>query len=85
MYPVVRISLYSQLLRFFAHLILYLRLSEQSPPVEYANIILQAYLDVLEKEGRSELVAVYAGSLGEKNAEESYSRFLKGMFCTSFF
>ncbi|CDZ96991.1 Nuclear pore complex, rNup107 component (sc Nup84) [Phaffia rhodozyma] len=71
--------LYSQLLRFFAHLVLYLRLLDKSPPVEFANIILQAYLDVLEKEGRTELVAVYAGSLGERHAEESYSRFLKDM------
>jgi nuclear pore complex protein Nup107 len=42
-------------------------------------VILQAYLDVLEEEGKSELVAVYAASLGEQNGAESYARFLKAM------
>ena len=71
-------SLYPPLLRFFAHFVIYLRLLHQDPPLEPANVILQAYLDVLEEEGKSELVAVYAASLGEQNGAESYARFLKG-------
>ena len=70
--------MYPPLLRFFAHFVIYLRLLHQDPPLEPANVILQAYLDVLEEEGKSELVAVYAASLGEQNGAESYARFLKG-------
>lgn len=51
---------------------------QQAPPVEAANVILQAYLDVLEEQGKSKLVAAYAASLGEQNGAESYARFLKG-------
>lgn len=70
-------SLYPPLLRFFAHLVIYLRLLHHDPPLDPANTILQAYLDVLEEEGKSELVAVYAASLGEQNGATSYARFLK--------
>ncbi|KAL7410578.1 nuclear pore protein 84/107 [Mrakia frigida] len=79
MKDVVSPDLYPPLLRFFAHLVIYLRLLHQDPPLEPANIILQAYLDVLEEEGKSELVAVYAASLGEQNGATSYARFLKAM------
>lgn len=71
-------ALYPPLIRFFAHLVLYLRLLGKNPPIEPARDILQAYLDVLEREGKGELVAVYAGSLGERKGEESYARFLRG-------
>jgi hypothetical protein len=71
-------ALYPPLIRFFAHLVLYLRLVGKTPPAEPARDILQAYLDVLEHEGKGELVAIYAGSLGERRGEESYARFLRG-------
>lgn len=71
-------TLYPPLIRFFAHLVLYLRLVGKTPPAKPARDILQAFLDVLEREGKGELVAVYAGSLGERRGEESYARFLRG-------
>jgi len=45
-----------------------------------ANIILQAYLKVLEMEGSDHLVAAYAACLRQGSGEESYARFLRCTF-----
>lgn len=76
-------ALYNPLVRFFAHLVLFQRLVGKNPPLGPARDILQAYLECLEREGKGELVAVYAGSLGERRGEESYARFLRGAFRAS--
>jgi nuclear pore complex protein Nup107 len=64
--------------RFFAHLVLVMRTLSQPVPDEPANLILQAYLQVLEREGSDALVAMYAACLREGSGEESYARFLQG-------
>lgn len=64
------------LIRFFAHLILILRNLNQPVPDTPANAILQAYLQILEREGNDHLVAMYAACLREGSGEDSYARFL---------
>lgn len=71
-------SLIPLLLRFFAHLVLVLRSLSVSVPTNAANAIIEAYVRVLEAEGRDELVAMYAACLREGSGEESYARFLRG-------
>jgi len=70
------------LIRFFAHLVLVLRTLGQSVPDTAANAIIQAYLQILEREGSDVLVAMYAACLREGSGEESYARFLR---CSSLF
>lgn len=70
---------YAHLLRFFAHLILYLRLLERPLPSATCNSILRHYVEVLEAAGEDELVAMYASSLEQQSAEESYAHFLKSL------
>jgi nuclear pore complex protein Nup107 len=65
------------LLRFFAHLVLVLRGLGQSVPDDAANIILQAYVSILQQEGNDQLVAMYAACLREGSGEQSYARFLR--------
>lgn len=72
--------LIAPLLRFFTHLALILRTLSQSVPVSAANAIIQAYLQILEREGNDKLVAMYAACLREGSGEESYARFLWCMF-----
>ncbi|ODN81544.1 hypothetical protein L202_01963 [Cryptococcus amylolentus CBS 6039] len=72
-------ELFSSLLRFFTHLVIVLRTLNQPVPPSAANIIIQAYLSVLEKEGNDKLVAMYAACLREGSGEESYARFLWSM------
>ncbi|EMD36111.1 hypothetical protein CERSUDRAFT_116015 [Gelatoporia subvermispora B] len=69
---------YPVLTRFFAHLGLYLRLLGEEVPPEAMLTILEAYLQVLEGAGQRELIALYAGALGE-NAVERYATFLASL------
>ncbi|CAO1613277.1 unnamed protein product [Sympodiomycopsis kandeliae] len=81
--PAMRVSLepqkYAQLVRFFSHLILYLRLLDQNLPSSTCNSILRNYVEVLEYAGEDQLVAMYASSLERESGEESYAHFLKSL------
>jgi nuclear pore complex protein Nup107 len=83
--PSMRVTLapqqYIRLARFFAHLVLYLRLIrwDAMPNDVVCNSILKQYVDVLEGVGEDELVALYASSLEAESAVESYAHFLKLM------
>jgi nuclear pore complex protein Nup107 len=70
---------YARVVRFFAHLTLYLRLLDWSPMPDQVvcNSILKAYVEILEKVGEDELVALYASSLEAESATESYAHYLK--------
>lgn len=72
---------YARLTRFFAHLILFLRLIkwDNMPNDIVCNSILKAYVDVLESVGEADLVALYASSLESESATESYAHYLKLM------
>ncbi|WVQ84716.1 hypothetical protein IAT38_006873 [Cryptococcus sp. DSM 104549] len=75
----VSAELIGALLRFFTHLALILRTLNQPLPDAAVNYIIQAYLQVLEREGNDKLVAMYAACLREGSGEESYARFLWSM------
>jgi hypothetical protein len=62
---------------FFAHFVLFRRLTEQELDVELANAVIQAYLDVLQNGQMDALVATYAAELREGTAEDSYAGFLR--------
>lgn len=64
--------------RFHAHLCLYLQLIDIRVPPEATQVILEAYLQILESAGQRELIAMYAGALGD-NAVERYAAFLVGL------
>lgn len=49
----------------------------QPIPDTAANATIQAYLQILEREGSDSLIAMYAACLREGNGEESYARFLR--------
>jgi nuclear pore complex protein Nup107 len=67
----------SHLLRFFAHLVLIMRLLKQAVPEYAANRILEAYVKVLEATNQDEnLIAFYASNLDDDRAVESYAQFL---------
>ncbi|KAF8666241.1 hypothetical protein AX14_006510, partial [Amanita brunnescens Koide BX004] len=66
---------YVPLCRFFAHLSLHLGLIDVSVPVGVVQVVLEAYLRVLEDVGEQHLIALYAGALGE-NVVEWYVLFL---------
>ncbi|KAG7092946.1 hypothetical protein E1B28_009248 [Marasmius oreades] len=66
---------YGPMCRFFAHLCLYLRMIDSFVPPNASSIILEAYLQVLEAAGQRDLIAIYAGALGE-NAIQRYALFL---------
>lgn len=70
---------FARLLRFFAHLILYLRLLSISLPDFACNAILSCYVQVLEAVGEVNLVAMYASSLEPQSATRSYANFLRSM------
>ncbi|KAE9401605.1 hypothetical protein BT96DRAFT_1018085 [Gymnopus androsaceus JB14] len=59
----------------FAHLCLFLRMIDVPVPPDAVVVILEAYLQVLEAAGKRELIAMYAGALGE-NAVSRYALFL---------
>ena len=64
--------------RFFAHLCLFLQLIDIQVSPFATQIILEAYLRVLENAGQRELIAMYAGALGD-NAVERYALFLTSL------
>ncbi|KAG6874786.1 hypothetical protein C0992_006564, partial [Termitomyces sp. T32_za158] len=66
---------YAPLCRFFAHLCLYFQMIDVSVPPLATQIILESYLQVLEAAGQRDLIALYAGALGD-NAVERYAMFL---------
>lgn len=70
---------FARLLRFFAHVILYLRLLSISLPDFACNTILSCYVQVLEAAGETDLVAMYASSLEPQSATRSYAKFLGSM------
>ncbi|KAJ7771524.1 nuclear pore protein 84/107 [Mycena metata] len=66
---------YTSLCRFFAHLCLFLQMIEIPVPPMATQVILESYLQVLEAAGQRDLIAMYAGALGD-NAVERYALFL---------
>ncbi|KIM43977.1 hypothetical protein M413DRAFT_68391 [Hebeloma cylindrosporum] len=66
---------YESICRFSAHLCLFLQMIEVPIPPEPVKIILESYLAVLEDAGQRDLIALYAGALGE-NAVARYASFL---------
>ncbi|KAJ4468243.1 nuclear pore protein 84/107 [Lentinula aciculospora] len=66
---------YAPMCRFFAHLCLFLQMIDVAVPPDAVVIILEAYLQILEAAGKRELIAMYAGALGE-NAVSRYAVFL---------
>ncbi|KIK67022.1 hypothetical protein GYMLUDRAFT_69211 [Collybiopsis luxurians FD-317 M1] len=75
---------YAPMCRFFAHLCLFLRLIDVPVPPNAVVVILEAYLQVLEASGQRELIAMYAGALGE-NAVSRYALFLVSLELTADF
>ncbi|KAH9850869.1 nuclear pore protein 84/107 [Lenzites betulinus] len=69
---------YTTMTRFFAHLCLFLQMIDMSVSPLATQIILEAYLQVLEAAGQRELIAMYAGALGD-NAVERYALFLTSL------
>ncbi|VDB98104.1 unnamed protein product [Peniophora sp. CBMAI 1063] len=71
---------YPSLTRFFAHLCLFMRMADEEQHVSpfVTQVILEAYLGVLEREGQRGLIAMYAGALGD-NAVDRYAHFLAGL------
>ncbi|KAL6298142.1 nuclear pore protein 84/107 [Sparassis latifolia] len=69
---------YPTMTRFFAHLCLFLQMIEINVPPLAMQVILEAYLQVLEAAGQRELIAMYAGALGD-NAIERYAMFLTSL------
>ncbi|KAF9071055.1 nuclear pore protein 84/107 [Rhodocollybia butyracea] len=70
-----QMSEYAPMCRFFAHLCLFLKMIDVPVPPNAAVVILEAYLQVLEGAGQRDLIAMYAGALGE-NAVGRYALFL---------
>lgn len=64
--------------RFFAHLCLFIQMIDLPVSPFATQVILEAYLQVLENAGQRELIAMYAGALGD-NAVERYALFLTSL------
>ena len=64
--------------RFFAHLCLFLQMIDIPVPPLATQVILEAYIRVLEGAGQRDLIAMYAGALGD-NAIERYALFLTSL------
>ncbi|KAF8905638.1 nuclear pore protein 84/107 [Mucidula mucida] len=62
-------------IRFFTHLALYYKMISLPVPPDSVQVILEAYLSVLESTGHNELIALYAAALGD-NAITRYAAFL---------
>ncbi|KAI0318304.1 nuclear pore protein 84/107 [Amylostereum chailletii] len=71
-------SEYPTMTRFFAHLCLFLQMIDIQVSPLATQIILEAYLQVLEAAGQRDLIAMYAGALGD-NAVERYALFLTSL------
>lgn len=69
---------YPIMTRFFAHLCLYLKMIDIPVPPLATQVIFEAYLQVLEAAGQRDLIAMYAGALGD-NAIERYAMFLTSL------
>jgi nuclear pore complex protein Nup107 len=70
------------LTRFFAHLCLFLQLIDVPVLPLATQVILEAYLQVLEAAGQRKLIAMYAGALGD-NAVDRYAMFLTSLELTA--
>ena len=68
----------AHLIRFFAHLVLFLRQLGIPVTQESGDKILDAYVNVLKDNDKGELVALYASNLDEENEVESYAQYLAG-------
>lgn len=66
----------SHLLRFFSHLILFLRSIDENVDPEASNAILRAYVHVLEIENRHNLIAFYVAELLPESGVETYAKYL---------
>ncbi|KAG7444855.1 nuclear pore protein 84/107 [Guyanagaster necrorhizus] len=73
---------YAPMCRFFAHLCLFLQMIEIAVPPAAVQTILEAYLQVLEAAGQRDLIAMYAGALGD-NAINRYAVFLVSLDLTA--
>ncbi|KII84942.1 hypothetical protein PLICRDRAFT_146529 [Plicaturopsis crispa FD-325 SS-3] len=71
-------SEYPTMTRFFAHLCLFLQMIDIPVPPLATQVILEAYLRVLELAGQRDLIAMYAGALGD-NAVDRYAMFLTSL------
>ncbi|KAF8151524.1 nuclear pore protein 84/107 [Crassisporium funariophilum] len=73
---------YNSMCRFFAHLCLFLQMIDVPVPPLSTQTILETYLAVLEEAGQRDLIAMYAGALGD-NAVERYAMFLVSLALTA--
>lgn len=73
---------YGQLCRFFAHFCLFLQLIDIPTPPDATQVILESYLRVLEDAEQRQLIAMYAGALGD-NAVDRYAHFLVSLGLTA--
>ncbi|KZV71461.1 hypothetical protein PENSPDRAFT_630135 [Peniophora sp. CONT] len=69
---------YPSMTRFFAHLCLFMQMSDEVVSPFVTQVILEAYLSVLEGKGQRKLIAMYAGALGD-NAVDRYAHYLSTM------
>ncbi|KAL1924881.1 uncharacterized protein VTP21DRAFT_4535 [Calcarisporiella thermophila] len=67
----------SHVLRFMAHLVIYLRSIGVSLPEEDGDAIIQSYVSMLVESGKSRVVALYASKLPHDLQVHSYAKFLK--------
>ncbi|TIA79155.1 hypothetical protein E3P98_03452 [Wallemia ichthyophaga] len=80
---------FAHLIRFFAHLVLFLRAIDDENPTEDvpngpAEIILEVYVRTLEQRNEAkELVGMYAGCLGEGAGGESFAHYLHSLDITT--
>ncbi|PLW05765.1 hypothetical protein PCANC_25632 [Puccinia coronata f. sp. avenae] len=66
----------SHLLRFFSHLILFLRSINEQVDSEAANAILRGYVQLLEMENKHNLIAFYVAELQPESGVETYAKYL---------
>lgn len=67
------------LIRFMAHLALFLRTSEYTTKEEYSNFILEAYVEELIKDKQYTLIAYYISKLPADAQVHWYAKFLEGI------
>lgn len=67
------------LIRFIAHLALFLRTSEYNTKEEYSNLIIEAYVDELIKDKQYLLIAYYVSKLPSDAQVHWYAKFLEGI------
>lgn len=77
----------ADLIRFFAHLILFFRglgqgNQQYNLPLEPCTKIIDAYVQILQLNEKPELVALYASQLQADNAIEAYAQFLACKHCS---